>query len=613
VLTFQMKLVKVLEPATLMHTSIAHFLHIFRLSREYDELREWIAGAKARSVTVSTSLTRTQWQQERELSDGEFHKGNARAALDRLSKLLARIEALQEGAALGPGSFEHCLTLARLALCYHKIGQLAAAEDRQHQALRVIDILIKREPENQDFVLERGKLLNDLGMALFFQGQYARARAACTEGLKIAEQQGNLRSQAISLNHLGMLAITEKKYSEARSLYIMLQKIGRSLSDPTLEATAWIHLGLVAREQNEWVEAERCYRESLALCEMLGDKEGAAQSCFSLGTIARKMDHPTAAESWYQYALKLTEEVTKYTPFQATVLINLASLLLTESQANHVPMTRLVEARRYAEQALTIDETLGPSSLSWEIPHILAGIATLEGRPDLAKKYRIREHEIFATDADNRQQINHQHASLIFLIAAAAKGAIPVQTEVERVLPQLEKQGWHIATAIHHLWTGERDWHILSEDLGRQVALLIRRVLETLLMSSEAVMADLPPALREAIDHGDSDAYDQVLSELPLDEQQVVAAALLYVQILDEEELALKIATIAAKGITQQDEMKAIQAQLQPPLRKVVQRIRTGEREASTLTKELDERDSALVSRVLTIIALATNIQPDQV
>jgi hypothetical protein len=71
---------------------------------------------------------------------------------------------------------------------------------------------------------------------------------------------------------------------------------------------------------------------------------------------------------------------------------------------------------------------------------------------------------------------------------------------------------------------------------------------------------------------------------------------------------------IAAGDTTQRDEILETLAELQTNLeienwefRQVVQRIWAGERDVSTLTAGLDEMDTALVQRVLEIIAGAGN------
>ncbi len=109
----------------------------------------------------------------------------------------------------------------------------------------------------------------------------------------------------------------------------------------------------------------------------------------------------------------------------------------------------------------------------------------MEGRTEEARNYRRRERESFAAFAGNRYHIDRQHRQLISDIAAAAKGDSQARAKVEATLPELEEQGWYITIAVQRIWAGERDWYTLVDDLDRQDALLILRMLETLAQSSE--------------------------------------------------------------------------------------------------------------------------------
>src|SRR5205807_4958771 len=123
-----------------MATSIAWFLGFFGLQRELNELRRQVAVAVA-SAPAGETLTQAEFLRESGLGEDEFRRGNLRAAYTRFTNLLERIEELPEGAPLGRGSYEHCLTLGRLARCLRAGGQPAAAEKRLREALTVIDTL----------------------------------------------------------------------------------------------------------------------------------------------------------------------------------------------------------------------------------------------------------------------------------------------------------------------------------------------------------------------------------------------------------------------------------------------------------------------------------------
>ncbi|MGZ3627822.1 MAG: hypothetical protein ACXVDN_09155 [Ktedonobacteraceae bacterium] len=119
-----------------------------------------------------------------------------------------------------------------------------------------------------------------------------------------------------------------------------------------------------------------------------------------------------------------------------------------------------------------------------------------------------------------------------------------MQEAIEAALPQLEENGWKIAAATRRIWSGERDWDSLVEDLDIQDALLILRVLETIAQpgadsappTPEEVFAALPPAIREALVQGDEAAFERALEALSSEEQQEVLAAIQYLQAQVGEE-----------------------------------------------------------------------------
>jgi hypothetical protein len=205
-------------------------------------------------------------------------------------------------------------------------------------------------------------------------------------------------------------------------------------------------------------------------------------------------------------------------------------------------MGRLNEARNYTERALTIKEKLDASSEIWTTLSILADIADLEGRTEEARNYHRRERETFAAFEGNRYHIDRQHGQLITDIATAAKGDMQARQAVQEMLPKLEEDGWHIANATQRIWAGEREWDSLVEDLDRQDALLILRVLETIArpaevqsITPEEVIASLPVAIREAMERGDQSAVEKAFEALSPNEQQAVVEAMQFLQNQEDE------------------------------------------------------------------------------
>ena len=253
-----------------------------------------------------------EYLRESGLGEDEFQRGKIGAAYTRFTRLLARIEALPEGAPLGPGSYEHCLILLWLARCLISGGHPDAAEDRLRKALSVIEALLSNQPENESYIRTHGHVLTIFADLLTDQGKYSQAREAYEAALEIAKQQGDLRSQGVKLGQLGTLAQEQHDYAKARGALVMRKRYNSS--------TGWANQDMRQSHGINWVSvakgaekmgrrAERCYRESLAIEEQLGNAAGAAVTCNALGVVARLASRPVVAEGWCLRGLELIGKV----------------------------------------------------------------------------------------------------------------------------------------------------------------------------------------------------------------------------------------------------------------------------------------------------------------
>jgi hypothetical protein len=178
--------------------------------------------------------------------------------------------------------------------------------------------------------------------------------------------------------------------------------------------------------------------------------------------------------------------------YQTAFASNLADLLLHQVQKGQMTRERLVEAQGHAERALAILESLDASSGIWTTLSILARIADLDELKEVARDYHHRECEAFVAFEGNRYSIDREHGFLITALASAVENPA-IRDTIVAGLSLYEAKDWHITTATQRIWAGERDWHLLAEDLDRQEALLILRVLETLNSST-------PPQITEEQD-----------------------------------------------------------------------------------------------------------------
>lgn len=557
-------------------------------------------------------LTHEEYLLECGLAEDEFEKGDVHAASIRFTNLLSRIKTLpEEGVLWGRNSYEHCVMLVWQARCLNAEGQFAAAEKSLDEARSLIEALFRAQPESPWIMHERCVILSELGDALLNQGQYQRANLLYEEALEIAEHQEDQHQQAIVLEGFGNVSLKQGEYAEAFRCYHLACSIFHTLGEPAREAAAWEKLGRIAQEQNAWLEAERCYRESLVINERLGKIVGVAETYGNLAAVAQEDGRATDAEGWYRRALELKEQVPPGSPEEASILNNLAKLLVDEVRTGNAPTTRLTEARDYAERTLEIRGTLDVSAKIWNPLHVLAEIADLQGNVIEARGYRRRERETYAAFPGNRYHIDSRNGQLVTAIADAARGDVQAQAMVKAALPDIEANGWNIALAIQRIWAGERDWHTLVEDLDRQNALLVLRVLETLVEPTNAgvnenqtyvslfstgqhVVGEAIPFLHPSNENSDEVVYDPNIA----------------IAIQEFEPLLQAIAAVAVYDSGQRNEIEEVLTDLETRgwyLKGVVQNIWAGERDVTALTEGFDKVDAALVRRILEIIAHLNN------
>jgi tetratricopeptide (TPR) repeat protein len=504
-----------LDQAVNMANNIGRFLDSFGLHQEQQRMYQHVAEALAsRKQSDAGALTQTEYMHESTLGENEQQKRQLQAAITRFGALLARIEAQSESVPLGLGSYAHAVTLARLGRCFEAGGDLSPAESLYRRAISISEALLMQKPENHSRLHLQSSLLADLGNVLLQQGHYAQAKVVYEQGLHIDEILEDVRGQAISRGQLGAIALEQRKYAEAQQRYQEATATFQVLGEPAMEAVAWHQLGRIAQELQSWSEAEQCYRQSLVLKERLGDLAGAAQACSQLGQVADATGRFEEAKGWLQHALVLSERIDATSGEYASYLFNMANLLVQEAEAGRAKdiSAQLAEAQSYVEQATTINERLESPDL-WMNFHLLARIANLQGHVETVRNYRRREREAYAAFAGHRFQIDRQFGSLLPAFAAAQYRP-EVRAQIEDLLPQLEAKGWHISQTLQRIWTGERDWHVLSEGLDDQDALLVLRVLEVLTQPEgmpEQIVAALLPAIHDAIEQDNQEELVQQL------------------------------------------------------------------------------------------------------
>lgn len=587
---------------------IAHFLTIFGLVRERDELRKRLTNALAATDDADMSnLQEEEYVYERGLIDDETGKGDTRSAAQRCLKLLKRMESLPEGAPLGRGSFEYCQILSKLADCL-KYERPTTADRILREALGMIDELIKRYPENPGPIHERASLLSTLGNVLINQGQYPLARKALEEALWILQAQERSLGYAKVLGQLGWAALMEQSYEQAMSHYVASLSFLHKFHDPAVEAVTWHQLGMIAQAQKEWADAESYFRKSLALKEMLSDKAGAAMTCNQLAYVAMHTKRLTEAEFWLRHAIDLDEQVHPGSIIHAGHLTNLAALLTKGIETGSTSKKQLPVARRYVEEALAITEKLEDIQRHRAALTNLALIADIEGKTEEAQEYRRRAQTLLAAIPGERSLMYTLHGPVITGLAELATGNLESLLKFEKHLKQMETRLW---IAVQRILAGERDRHSLIKGMSNDSAGLVTQILETIKLYERVLKrasTSMPDTIREAYMRGDIKTYERILPTLSHEERlRMVSVEYTYKVLKDGEFWALlhSIADVATGYYIAREDLEV---KLAVPgmglFKEAVNRILAGERDIRVLTAKLDVVGAVLIQLVLDIIAL---------
>ena len=256
--------------------------------------------------------------------------------------------------------------------------------------------------------------------------------------------------------------------------------------EPASVAAGWHQLGRVYQEQRRWEEAEQAYRESARLTEERGDSVGAAESWHQLAQLMQAQNKLDEAEQWYNKAFAHSRAAGNRGG-ESRTLNSLANLLRSRPG-------RLADARRHAEQALAIKQTLDPAaSQIWTTCRILAEIADAEGRADEARSFRRQGRQSFAAAPASRETLRRWSA-----VATAASDPAARQ-QWEQAFDGVGEGGrTRLIASMHRLLEGERDEDALTDGLYQEDSLIVTTALRAL--ADPAVLAGL---------QGDAPSEDQ--------------------------------------------------------------------------------------------------------
>lgn len=433
---------------------VLRFLRFFGRKREADAVQERVnqqAGAIGSEAWFLAEFNR---------GEQLLAAGRPVEAIRCFGAILAQLH--------GEPNYRRSVTLTLLARSHRLAGNANDAESIARQALDETEQL----PEDKSTIRQRSLCHTELADTLKDRGHYPEARKHYAQSLALDKELGDTRGQAVINGQLGNLALFQGDFQEAIERYQDALATFDKLGEQAAVAICHHQLGLIFKNQGGWESSEHHYRLAADLQTRLGDEAGTATSWSNLANVCEKRGRREQAEQWYRKALAVAEK-TGHIASEAMIRSNLADLLADLPD-------RLDDARREAEQALQLKQTLDPGvSQIWKIHSILANIATRQQRPDDA-----RQHRQAARDAKRafpgtlHELLRHLWLILDCLTATSDADAA---TQLDAVLVHGEKQGWTaLVVALRQILAGERNADLLCDPLDPEDSMVVETLLAAL-------------------------------------------------------------------------------------------------------------------------------------
>lgn len=152
-----------------------------------------------------------------------------------------------------------------------------------------IAYLSKNEDYIQSFSISHGQFYID-------KGDYKFATKVLIDGLKSAEQIGNLAHQAVALQNLAIAASRTNDFGEAIELQKRSLTIKKQLNLMSDYAEGLQNLGIYHRNMQNFDSALACYEEAYNVMSGLGDSMGILKLNYNRGLVLKNMGKISQAE-----------------------------------------------------------------------------------------------------------------------------------------------------------------------------------------------------------------------------------------------------------------------------------------------------------------------------
>jgi predicted ATPase/class 3 adenylate cyclase len=221
--------------------------------------------------------------------------GRATAALgdDASSAERAQIALESAGANFRQGHFEECIALAYAAVPHAESVGDRAALGRAYYLLAHANTRLGRAErdgyeralvllEEAGDLVSLGNILNNLGIAAYFEGRWTEALEYYERSRGLRERAGDVAGAATQMNNVAEILSDQGRYDEAGRLFRDALRVWHAAGFAIGIALAKSNLGRLAARQGNFADAQGLFADALAEFEAIG-----AES-FLVETLARR-------------------------------------------------------------------------------------------------------------------------------------------------------------------------------------------------------------------------------------------------------------------------------------------------------------------------------------
>jgi len=166
--------------------------------------------------------------------------------------------------------------------------------------------------------------LYTLAMIAEYQGQYGEALSYAEQAAGLCHDIGDKTGETELLNTLGWYHALLGDYPRARGLCRRALALNTRYGSRRLEGDIWNSLGYTEYHRGDFSEAAACYGRALSIFRTVSDRWGEADALNNLGDIRRAIGELLLAREAWQQALAILDDLQH--PDAAEVRAKLASL-----------------------------------------------------------------------------------------------------------------------------------------------------------------------------------------------------------------------------------------------------------------------------------------------